>query len=96
MLRLPSKLELTFYDELLAPHILAALLRPDESGTLQRRLTAQHFYSEAARFGYVLTKSGCVMKKVEPDILDIELGAFSRVIVAADMEIFDRLKAKSR
>ena len=91
-----TKLELTFYDELLAPLLLFMLSRPEEMWTGKRKLLTQSFNKDVARFGYVLTENGAVMIKVEPDILDIELDTFRRVMVAEDMKILDRLTVKSK
>ena len=96
MVRSLTKLELTFYDELLAPLLLFMLSRPDEMWAGKRMLLTQSFKKDVARFGYVLTKSGAVMIKVEPDILDIELDTIRRAMVAEDMKILGRLTAKSK
>jgi hypothetical protein len=84
-----------FYDELLAPLLLFASSGSDVVRTRYSRQQAQRFRKEIARYGYLLTEGG-VMVVVEPDILDIELDTCRRVKVAEDMEILDRLTAKSK
>jgi hypothetical protein len=94
-LRPPSSIELTFYDELLAPLLLFASSGSDALWTRQSRQLAQRFRKDITRYGYLLTKSG-VMVVVEPDILDTELDICRRNIVAADMQILDRLTSRTR
>jgi hypothetical protein len=91
VLRFPSELELTFYNELLAPVLVFASSSPkDAIGTRQSRLLAQRFNKEIARYGYLLTEKG-VMVKVELDILDDIQDPSVLIRVAIDMQIFVRL-----
>ena len=94
-LRSPNELELKFYKELLAPILLFSILRPDETWTNERRQLAQRFRRDIVRYGYLLTKTGSVMVKVEPDILDFEMDTNRRSMMAADMNVLNRI-AKSR
>lgn len=93
-LRSPSQLEVMFYHELLDPvHSYLDSNSEDPAHMRAATLLAIRFRNEIARYGYVLTEHG-MMVRIEPDILDTELNAAHRAMLALDMQILHRLKYK--
>lgn len=93
-LRPPHRLEALFYRELLAPiHEFTTARLQDPSGMHAAHLLGQRFKKDIARYGYVLTAWGAMLK-VESDILDVELQPAVQALVDLDMQIFQRLTSK--
>lgn len=90
-LRPPSRLEVTFYRELLAPlHIYLEMSPEDPPHVRAATLLAIRFKKEMARYGYYLTEQG-MMVQDEPDILDADLTIIQQTNSAFDMQILRRL-----
>ena len=93
-LRSPSELEALFYRELLGPlKEFTASRLSDPAGIHEAQLSAQRFRKDIARYGYVLTVWG-PMLRVEPDPLDTELDPARKARVDTDMLIMHRLRTK--
>lgn len=95
-LRSPTDLEVLFFEELRAPlsEFVASTLH-DPTRIREASLLAQRFRKDIVRYGYELTDHG-LMVHVVPDIVDTNLDAAHRAMLAMDMEIIRRLTFKPR